>query len=102
MRTREMVTCGAAGFGVAFGFGAGCTVVMRGCPDVAPPVAALLLAAGAAAGTAVHAVASEASETSAQATMIDRTRKIINGGCDGGMKVAGRLVARLSQVVLRK
>src|SRR5580700_11515486 len=93
VRTREIVTCGVAGFGVGAGFGAGLAAVVRGCADAAALVPASLLTAGAAAGAAVHAVARKASETSAPATMIDRTRKIINGGCDGGMKTAGRLVA---------
>src|SRR5271165_2402591 len=93
VRTREIVTCGVAGFGLGAGFGVGLATVARGCADTAAPVPAPLLMARTAAGPAVHAVAREASETSAQATMIDRTRKIIDGGGDGGMKAAGRLVA---------
>jgi hypothetical protein len=82
VRTREIVTCGVAGFGFGLGagFGAGLAAAVRGRADAAAPVPVPLLTAGDAAGAAVHAVASKASETSAPATMIDRTRKSINGG----------------------
>src|SRR5690242_1541529 len=67
VRTREIVTCGA-GFGLGAGFGAGLAAVVKGRADAAAPVPVLLLTAGDAAGATVHAVAREASETSAPAT----------------------------------
>src|SRR5690348_14357092 len=76
VRTRQIVTCGVAGFGLGAGFGAGLAAVVRGRADAAAPARVPLLTAGDAAGAAVHAVARKASETSAPAAMIDRTRKI--------------------------
>jgi hypothetical protein len=78
-----MVTCGT-GFGFGLGFGVGVALACRvGVADGALDVPGLLLAAGAAAGVAVHAVARQAT---APTTNINRMRDSIGTRCDGTVK----------------
>jgi hypothetical protein len=77
------VTCGT-GFGFGLGFGAGVALACRaGVADGALDVPGLLLAAGAAAGVAVHAVARQAT---APTTSINRMRDSIGTRRDGTVK----------------
>src|SRR3984885_8554938 len=78
-----MVTCGT-GFGLGLGFGVGVALACRvGLADGALDVPGLLLAAGAAAGVAVHAVARQAT---APATNINRMRDSIGTRCHGTLR----------------
>jgi hypothetical protein len=79
------VTCGTGfGFGFGLGFGVGVALACRvGVADGALDVPGLLLAAGAAAGVAVHAVARQAT---APTTNINRMGDSIGTRCDGTVK----------------